>query len=254
MLLRAGERGTLAIGQTSHAWISGQLARAWGNERFPAPEPWEEVCLAAEQHDIGWADWDLDPARNADTGLPYAFTEMPLYEHLRMWTAGPLKLLAQSRYAALLISMHGFRLQSRRDLEQLDAVRAQGVRRYLDDQRRLQESLLHSLPGLDRAKLERASQLIWIWDFISLAVCLDWAPRPVRDVPTREEPIDLNLEPADGDRTRLWLEPWPFAADNLTVRCQGRSLEGPADSDEALRKAFADAPWETVEWELERRD
>ncbi len=30
-------RDDLVIGQPAHAWVSGQLARAWGNEAFPAP-------------------------------------------------------------------------------------------------------------------------------------------------------------------------------------------------------------------------
>lgn len=28
----------------------------WGNEDFPAPDPYEEVCLSAEQHDVGMAE------------------------------------------------------------------------------------------------------------------------------------------------------------------------------------------------------
>ncbi len=59
MVLRRDEHGVLAIGQASHAWISGQMARAWGNEQFGPLEPYEEVCLAAEQHDVGMAAWDL---------------------------------------------------------------------------------------------------------------------------------------------------------------------------------------------------
>ena len=53
----------LVIGQPAHAWVSGQLARAWGNAAFPAPAPREPVCLAAEQHDVGWQDADLAPLR-----------------------------------------------------------------------------------------------------------------------------------------------------------------------------------------------
>ena len=82
MLLRSEGPSVLAIPQQSHAWISGQLARVWGNDRFPSPEPWEEVCLAAEQHDIGMAGWDRDPTFNPETGLPYSFLEMPLEVHL----------------------------------------------------------------------------------------------------------------------------------------------------------------------------
>ena len=71
-----GDGAWLAIGQPAHAWVSGQAARAWGNAAFAAPAPWEEVCLAAEQHDIGMAAWDLAPMLNPRTGRAYAFAEM----------------------------------------------------------------------------------------------------------------------------------------------------------------------------------
>jgi hypothetical protein len=41
MLIREEPDGSfLAIGQASHAWLSGQLARAWGNAEFGEVEPW----------------------------------------------------------------------------------------------------------------------------------------------------------------------------------------------------------------------
>ena len=52
-LLRKDDREVIAIPQPSHAWLSGQMARAWGNRHFAAPMPYDEVCLAAGQHDIG---------------------------------------------------------------------------------------------------------------------------------------------------------------------------------------------------------
>ena len=55
MLVRPDGDSVLCIGQASHAWISGQMARAWA-EPF---ERHDEVCLAAEQHDVGMAEWDL---------------------------------------------------------------------------------------------------------------------------------------------------------------------------------------------------
>ena len=76
MLVRLDDEGALAIGQLSHAWLSGQLARAWGNERFGPVEPREEIVLGAEQHDIGWALFDLEPRFNPETGLPRSFLEV----------------------------------------------------------------------------------------------------------------------------------------------------------------------------------
>ena len=119
MLLRPEGEHVVAIGQASHAWLSGQLARAWGNERFDPPEPREEVCLAAEQHDVGMAEWDLAPTPDPETGRPKSFMEMELDDHLRLWSAAPRKLLTQSRYAALLVSMHGTALYEHRDVSRM---------------------------------------------------------------------------------------------------------------------------------------
>jgi hypothetical protein len=252
MLLREDRHGVLAIGQTSHAWISGQLARAWGNARFPAPEPLDEVCLAAEQHDVGMALWDLDPRRNPETGLPYSFLEMPLREHLGLWSAAPGRLLAQSRYAALLVSMHGTRLYARRDLGALAEDEATAVRDYLAAQRRFQEGLVDSLAAdasVGQAALADNSQLIWTWDFMSLAICLDWAPRPVPEVPSVDGRVKLELSPAEEER-RMWLDPWPFEGDRLAVHCDALRLGGSFPTDEEMSAGLAAAPWETVEFEL----
>jgi hypothetical protein len=51
MLYRQEKQGKIAITQPAHAGLSGQLARAWGNERFGDVAPLEEVCLGAEQHE-----------------------------------------------------------------------------------------------------------------------------------------------------------------------------------------------------------
>ena len=122
MLLRPDGDGVIAIGQPAHAWLSGQLARAWGNERFGAVEPWEEVCLAAEQHDVGMAEWERRPTFNPRTGLPRSFMELELDEHLEIWWRAAPLVLPQSRYAAVLVSMHGTALYERRNLERLPEV------------------------------------------------------------------------------------------------------------------------------------
>src|SRR5579884_434088 len=145
MLLREDESGWLAIGQPSHAWVSGQLARAWGNARFGEFEPFEAVCLAAEHHDVGWAERDLAPIYNPGTELPRSFMEMPLEIHLGLFTEGPRSLLSQSRYAALLVSMHGWRLYSRRDLEHARPEDARAIRAFLAEQREFQDELIGAL-------------------------------------------------------------------------------------------------------------
>ncbi|MBV9005696.1 MAG: DUF3891 family protein [Solirubrobacterales bacterium] len=256
MLLRRDERGVIAIGQPSHAWLSGQLARAWGNDEFGRVEPYEEVCLGAEQHDIGMAAWDLEPTLNPETGLPHSFLEMPLHTHLELWTAGPRRLLRQSRYAALLASIHGRRLYAKRDLNEMAPPDADAVREFLEVRRRFEEQLLASLradpataPAAAEELVARNGQLVSTWDFMSLALCLDYPPLTIPDVPTATDRVPLTLTPGR-QHHQVHLEPWPFASPSLTVRCEGQRLSGPYASAGELRDALTAAPWETVELEL----
>jgi uncharacterized protein DUF3891 len=254
VLLRPEPDGAvLAIAQTSHAWISGQLARAWGDEGFPAPAPWEEVCLGAEQHDVGMAEWDLRPTLNPDTGLPHAFIEMPLDVHMRLWSEAPFRMLAQSRYAALLVSLHGSALYERRDLEAMPPAEAQQVREFLDGQRQVQKKLLASL-GADADEVARNRRLVWTWDGLSLAVCLRWAPFSAEGVPGADGPVDISLRPAGEDDRSFTLDPWPFGRGRVELRCDARRLEGRWEDEDEMRAALRDAPWESVRFELVRAD
>ena len=106
MLLRKDGLDVIAIPQPSHAWLSGQLASAWGNQRFAAPTPNDEVCLAAEQHDIGWLRWEAAPVLDARTGLPQEFCHVPAITHTALWGEGVRRARAFGRYPALLVSLH----------------------------------------------------------------------------------------------------------------------------------------------------
>jgi hypothetical protein len=251
VLLRKDDRGVLAIGQPSHAWLSGQLARAWGNRQFGSVDPWEEVCLATEQHDSGWRTLDLEPSYNPETGLPHSFIEMPIEVHLRLWTEGPRSLVSQSRYAALLASMHGWRLYVRRDLSRMARDDADAVRTFLADQIAFQEEMKRSL-STDPAQLERNSLLIWTWDYLSLVLCLNRSPATAEGAPTASAPIDLEVE-IDPDGV-AHVEPWPFAVDTLAVQTEGRRLSGRFTDQQEMRRAFASAPWERLEIRLEPRN
>jgi hypothetical protein len=256
MLLRSDERGTLLIGQPSHAWISGQLARAWGNDEFGRVEPYEEVCLAAEQHDVGMADWDLAPERNPDTGLPRSFMEMPIPVHVELWTQGPRRLLRQSRYAALLASMHGTRLYRLRDVRRLAPQDAEAVVAFVTGQTDFQQQLIESLradPATAESaapeQIQRNSQLLWTWDSMSLALCLDWAPWTATEVPTAISSTSLKLAPTATAKT-LTLDPWPLRSSTLKIHCDGQLLTGTFADDASLAEALERAPWERLELEL----
>jgi hypothetical protein len=200
MVLREEPDGSvICIGQPAHAFLSGQMARLWS----PRPEPFEEVCLAATQHDAGMADWDADPELNPDTGLPLSFMQMPLETHLRLWSHAPHRVLTQSRYAAVLVSMHGTALYEMRDLDRLSAGEAEAVRSYLAEQRALQEQLSE---GFDSGRLRENQRLIWTLDFLSLGLCLRWWGKTVNGVTLEEDTI----------------RPWPFIDDQVDLFVDGR--------------------------------
>jgi hypothetical protein len=238
----------LAIGQGSHAWLSGQLARAWGNERFPAPSPREEVCLAACQHDIGWAEWDLEPSLNPRDGRPYSFLDMPdLASHIELWSTAPDKVLTQSAYAALLVSMHGTALYARRDLGELPDPEAALIRGYLDSEQDRQTSLRSQL-NADEAQLARNQRLLWTWDSMSLAVCLPWDPHTATRVPAVDGEVDVEMSsPAPG---RVRVHPWPFVAPEVRVHCEARRLTERFGDERELKAALGTAPLERLSFTL----
>jgi hypothetical protein len=261
MVLRHDTAGALAVGQASHAWLCGQLARAWGNDRFGAVEPLDEVALGAEQHDVGMARWDLEPARHPDTGLPKSFMQMGASANAGLWSRGPQRLVTQSRYAALLAIMHGRRLYEAFDLEHASAADREAVTAFRQHAADLEGSLLEGLradpataPHIGPERLARNSQLVWTWDLVSLALLLDWAPRTLEAVPTADGgAVDIALEPVAGGGGRDLvhsLDPWPFGAPEVRVHCEGRRLTGGFPDDGALARGLAQAPWETVQCTL----
>jgi hypothetical protein len=240
VLLRTDDDGVVAIGQASHAWLSGQLARAWGGAALGDVAHREAACLAADQHDVGMALWDLAPDLDAATGLPVPFTAMPLATHLRLWGGAPQHLLSQSRVAALLVSLHGTTLFARRDLTRLDPADADEVRSYLAGQRALQERLAAET-GLDVPVRTRLQRQLFAWDWLSLALLLRWAPASLPGVPAARGEVELELHRGAGQEVHA-VRPWPFAADELHVVAEGRRLAGPAATAPELHAALERAP------------
>jgi hypothetical protein len=238
VLVREEGDAAVVIGQASHAWLSGQIARAWGGDAVVPPEPREDVCLAAEQHDVGMALWDLAPSLNPETGRPRSFLEMELAVHLALWTAAPEHLLTQSRYAALLVSRHGTILYGRSDLDAMAPERAKPIRVYLAQQREMQAALIADL-GISEADVERNARLVFAWDWRSLGLCLGWPEGDTPPMPLAGGDGRVHFVPTEDGAT---LDPWPFAVPELVVHCEGKRLEGRFEDEAAMHAALDRAP------------
>jgi len=262
-----GDRLT-AIPQPSHAWLSGQAMRAWGNAEFGRVTPFEDVCLGAEQHDIGWLPWENAPTLNAGTGRPHAFREMDIATHAALWTQGVETAAVLGRYPALLVSLHGSGLYRGFDLAAFDAAAVSVIRDFLARQDVVQRRLIDGLaadpaytPHLTPAAMERNRLLVSAVDRLSIAICTglaDVAVRTdengvgiIRNVPAASGAVDLRITALDRACTRFTVSPWPFAASAVTLFCEGIPLSKACWSDEAaMRQALYQAPRVTVAGKL----
>ncbi|UCC62946.1 MAG: DUF3891 family protein [Anaerolineae bacterium] len=272
MIRREFEGGLLLIPQTAHAWVAGQLALRWGNERFARPEPWDELMLVASQHDSGWAEWEMAPRIHPD-GRPVGFMEMELEEHFAIWQRSVERMQPTSLYGALLISMHATFMYERRlqDDERGDTPEArQRMRGFVDEQRKFQEGIRHTLaghprygPALEEQPLADAFRLLQIWDLLSLLLLLApgsaglLGPFPtnrLEDVPVAPcERATIQLTPRD--KRTLTLEPYPFGEAPFTVRADGRWLaQGTFRHNALFRRALEDAQLVGLEISVDRAD
>jgi hypothetical protein len=245
-------RPTIAVPQPAHAWISGQLARAWGNQRFGAISPREAVCLAAEQHDLGWLPWEAEPTRDPATGLPWNFTALPRTVHAPLWAEGVDRAEASlGRYVALLVSLHGVGIYVRFGKSPPGSADAAAVEAFNASEGLRQARLIASLAAdpdwAEAARPEAVARnraLVLAWDLMSLILCHGLTgSREVAEVPDAHGMATVTLTAIDGDAERIAVDPWPFTEARVAVGCEGRVLpEGPFAHDAAMRAALAAAP------------
>jgi uncharacterized protein DUF3891 len=104
----------LAVMMYEHTALSGQFARAFGNERFEPADPLELVIYIVSHHDAGWAEFDRDPVTDHATGLPYNLVETPA-EYITVTSRrSPEFNQLRHPYCGLLSSMHSWGLYNGR--------------------------------------------------------------------------------------------------------------------------------------------
>ncbi len=233
MFLERPGHPALAISQPMHAWVSGQLLRAWADDFHPA------LALAAEQHDIAWLDWETAPSFDAATGRPHLFRDVGAAIHAPMWARGVDRALAAwGSRVALLVSRHGGVIYTRfTDRHRLSAADAEAASHYLRRQAPLEAAWSREL-GLSDDRLAHESSLIAFVDTMSLALCGELAA-----------PLDLTVQDGTGSRREFHLRasgpageftltPWPFRDPELVVTGEARPLPAGGCADEAAMRAW----------------
>lgn len=233
MLIRDDSESWTAIGQPAHAWLAAQVARHW------LPTPSEAVILGVEQHDVAWIDWDRRPPLNAEAGRAAAFFEVPAAPRLEIWHEAALRLVEQSPYAALLVSLHATNIHTRYGSPE-------GAGPLLDRQCEIQDDLL-ARTGAERREPEADADLVFALDALSLTLCHGW---PARELPAVAG-VEHRLTPGD-DGTTWTLDPWPLDVDQLHVGLDVRRLTERFADEATLHAALDSTPYEPLRFTLRR--
>jgi hypothetical protein len=243
MLFRTEPSGVLAISQPAHAWISGQILRAW-DEALGEP-----LLLAAEQHDIGWLDWETAPSFNPETGRPHLFREIGAAVHSPMWRHGVDRALgAWGAHVALLVSRHGGVIYRRyTDRHRIGEADAAAARAYLDTQAPIEAAWAETL-GLDASTLQRETMLVALVDTLSLALCGELKTPIELEAPRANGGTEaLRLTERPGHPFDFVLSPWPLRKEVLIVEGEARPLpETGRFADEASMRTWLKSPERTV--------
>lgn len=246
MILMERNNSIRAITQPTHAWVSGELARQWGNKFFSSFHPHSEVLLAAFQHDCGWADWELDPEFNRKTGLPYNFLNMPFTSHLEIWKRSTRQMSVQNSYAALLILRHSLFLFDLHDFESEPEEYREAADSFLISEKMLEQKLLNRL----RYQYERTEYstgnlavnqaFIRTWDYLSLYACMGKQDEEtVMGVPVNDkETVPMVIRCPDNEQNCYLLQPWPFDRDVVTMTCECRYMEKESVDNQSLDHLF----------------
>src|ERR1700738_1914062 len=104
----------LAVMMYEHTALSEQFARAFGNERFESIWPHELMFYIIGKPDAGCADFDRDPATDANTGLPYNLVETPAQYITVTSRRSPDFNERHHPYCGLMSSMHSWGLYNGR--------------------------------------------------------------------------------------------------------------------------------------------
>jgi hypothetical protein len=265
MIRRNGPKGFLLISQSDHAALAAQIATHWGNTLFPKPSPHDAVIAATECHDAGWSMHDDRPLLN-EAKIPAAFYEMPVGSYIRIWVASVSAAAARGGpMAGLLVSWHFTALSqivpaesSNEGLQNMlhDFAAAQQARRVeYCDALGLSKGCVQYPPAAASERDAEAIYNLWVLrmcDWLSLLLCDDGLPEPLREPPAvppgcRANPITARWK----NRQTLYLDPWPLQVGSLALDISGLRIPGGEYRRDAdLLRVFEKAPTETLSFQL----
>lgn len=254
MIVRTVDGPFQLIRQHEHAVLARELAREWGNARFPAPQPRDETLEGILNHDSGWEPLDDRPRVNPETGRPATSLEMRAEEYVRAWRDSVEHAQRSSPFSGLLVSLHvSSRLETALDRAHEDEIEL--LNQFRNEQQTLQNELRDRLAlgqkggrpavGKDGSQiteetLQTGLQLLKACDQIARFLASD----PVEETrveyrPGQEDAPVVPLRLSWYNPLTLAVDPWPFRKDLFVLSVPAVEIPaGQYESNESLRAAF----------------
>ncbi len=231
-----------------HNDLCGQFARAFGNDRFEKPVPWDLTVYAIAHHDRGWDAFDAAPVLDTKTGLPTGVGGAKGPGGAETTRRSPTFNEARHAYCGLLASMHTWGLYNDRYgfsefrtrkggsvSIPIGADVAEETNAILDGEVKRQERLRAILAEdpetrawIAEDRLFANYKLLQFCDTLALYFNL-------RHESERETEVFVHVPEAPGRDTSVTVTPlgggkysfapFPFAGDRLEVHCGGRYLQ-----------------------------
>jgi hypothetical protein len=234
--------------QIDHSRVAGYLAAHWGNQDFARPEPYASVVLAAQEHDIGWWEWEMKPATLNDRGYPLDYHDGSLKYlgqlRLDFYKNAVDRVMHRDKYAAMLMAMHGVALMNAgygRYAYPPDRTSDPRVKAYVSHQEDLRVDLLRQLRESGQYKDFVSDEQVWtnyeymeVFDQFAQFLCnrypLNSKARKLGptntlndvDVPTRRGKPNVKLTIDTVSENRATVHPYPFDIDSLPVSFTAR--------------------------------
>lgn len=248
MVNQYDESTLLLVLQIDHSRVAGFLAAHWGNEEFAKPRPYASVVLAAQEHDIGWWEWEMKPSTLNERGYPLDYHDGSLKYlgqlRLDFYKNAVDHVMQRDPYAALLIAMHGVALMNAgygKLAYPPDRSSDPRVKAYIEHQEKLRAQLLQQLRQSQQFKDFTSDQQVWtnyeyieVFDQLAQFLCnryplnnktrkfgpTDSLNDVAVPVTPGAKPVTLNIDTVS--ETRAVLSPYPFDTDPLKLSFTGR--------------------------------
>jgi hypothetical protein len=226
-----------------HMNLCGQMVRAFGNDSFQCPTPYEEVVYVIDNHDRGWAHYDAQPELDPDTRLPYVMSQTPSPDALITNKGSPDFNESHHPYCGLLSSMHTcgiyngrygfsqFKVPPRKPPAPGDVAVKVNLTALIEAEKSRQNRLKSALKKdgrtagwLDDKRLFQNFKQLQFFDTLSLYFHLrgavDRGTEVFIHVPVSAEE-DASITVRKLSDSEYCLDPFPFAGDRLKITCGG---------------------------------